>query len=97
MICPICNNKLYSSHCPNRVCHGCMKNAVDQDGNQVRFKNIDVFGGFKSIHSINIRTLSRLSTDDIKEVERQEHTCYINGVECHADEARFGGILVVKK
>ena len=22
------------------------------------------------------------------------HECYVNGIKCHADEARFGGIVI---
>lgn len=38
-------------------------------------------GGFKAV------------VDEIQE-EGEDHICYIEGVKCWADEARFGGIVI---
>ena len=59
---------------------------IDRDGNKVSFRNIDVFGGFKSIHYIK---------DNIS--ERNEHVCYISNVKCYADEDIYGGIIIYVK
>ena len=90
-MCSICKNSKSSdssesSESEYRVCYKCVDKALDRNGNPVKFSNIDVFGGFKSIHYINN-----------KYVENNDHICYINGIKCIADEARFGGIIVRMK
>lgn len=84
--CPICNNETYRTHEINKVCYSCYNNTVDRDGNKVSFRNIDVFGGFKSIHYIK---------DNIS--ERNEHVCYISNVKCYAEEGIYGGIIIYVK
>lgn len=84
-LCPICyetNNKINEKNERNKICFCCSIKAVDQDGNKVRFQNVDVFGGFKSIHTDRKGHIT----------EKKEHICYIFNHKCYADESRFGGI-----
>jgi hypothetical protein len=82
--CPICKVELKPiPRYPNYVCKTCASMATDKDGRKLKFSNIDMSGGF----------MARF--DDTNE-EYNSHTCYINGFECHADEARFGGIVIQK-
>ena len=56
----------------------CHKTLTGKD-EKIEFYNIDHTGGFYS-----------LVNDEIGDI----HECYIEGHKCHADEARFGGIVV---
>ena len=83
MPCPICLQKMtFFERYPMKVCPECSEKTFTKDGIKIDFCNIDVTGGFKST----------IQSNPIKEGD--EHTCYINGLECYADEARFGGIVV---
>jgi hypothetical protein len=85
-LCLICNNEIMSvsPRYPRMVCAQChVSIKKDESGYLVEFQNIDLFGGFQSIHDIN----------GLK-VTKNEHICYINNVRCYADEARFGGIVI---
>jgi hypothetical protein len=53
----------------------------DRDGQSVRFSNIDGCGGFQA------RRFDGSTSAD--------HACWVRGVPCWADEAKFGGIVVV--
>lgn len=85
--CKICNinTSIDSPRYPNTVCVECnnSSNIMDSDGNNVYFINESFDGGFISVHTI-----------DNNVVYKKEHTCYINGIKCYADEARFGGIVI---
>lgn len=80
--CPICNKGLdrYLRY-PNYVCHRCVANAVDEYGRRIRFANQSIEGGLV-VHYVD--------TGEI----RESNICYISGVRCRADDARFGGIVV---
>lgn len=82
--CPICKVDLEPNpRYPKYVCKTCASMATDKEGRSLKFSNIDFSGGY----------MARFS--DTNE-EYDSHTCYINGFECHADEARFGGIVIEK-
>lgn len=84
--CPICGKqRLFSSRYPNALCNSCAysKDMVDSNGFHVEFANESMWGGFVSIHYENGGI-----------VKREEHRCFLNGIECEATEARFGGIAV---
>tara|TARA_Y100000389_G_scaffold198796_1_gene235953 strand:- start:3399 stop:3713 length:315 start_codon:yes stop_codon:yes gene_type:complete len=88
-ICPICKTMMDSM--PGRyfnvVCNDCIKiyGMVDQNGNNIKFGNIDIYGGLKSITT---------NKDDKNEIIGDSNVCYINGFKCKAEEARFGGIVI---
>ena len=82
--CPICDIMInFSARYPNAVCSSCKNNAVDLNGNVVKFYNIDEFGGIKSVHYENGI-----------QIERNDYICYIVGAQCRAEEGRFGGIII---
>jgi hypothetical protein len=66
---------------PKRLCSVCELEAVDATGRPLRFENESMGGGFRALYA------------DTGE-PYPSHVCYVRGVECHADEARFGGIVV---
>jgi hypothetical protein len=51
------------------------------DGRKLRFFNLDFSGGFGASYA------------DTGE-PYDSHQCYVEGIECRADEARFGGIVI---
>lgn len=82
--CPICNIELKKNdRYPNYVCEICVSKSTDKTGRKLLFSNVDFSGGFKAIY------------EDTKEIYNS-HICYIKGIKCYADEARFGGIVVEK-
>lgn len=80
--CPICLTPVSpSERYPRYVCEKCYTKAADEDGRQLTFSNVGLSGGFAALYR------------DTHE-ERDSHVCYIDGIECLADEARFGGIVI---
>jgi len=54
---------------------------MDAEGKQLAFYNEDMWGGFKASYADGDEPYT-------------SHECFINGVKCWADEARFGGIVI---
>ena len=61
-----------------------MFEATDEHGRRLSFFNVDMTGGFRAVYV------------DSGE-EREGHVCYVRGVRCWADEARFGGIVIEQR
>ena len=70
---------------PSYVCSDCRHQSppVDASGNQIDFFNADFAGGFISETTVNG-----------EKIRGNNHECFIRGVRCRADEARFGGIVI---
>jgi len=83
--CPICEKELrpYARY-PSYVCNECSSKAVSKTGRKLIFSNIDFSGGYAAYY------------EDTKK-EYDSHLCFIDGIECFADEARFGGIVIQVK
>jgi hypothetical protein len=82
--CPVCHATLeYLFRYPNYVCQSCYSKATDKDGRLLGFYNTAISGGFEALY---------LDTNEVYD----SHICYIDGIECYADEARFGGIVIEK-
>ena len=80
--CPICGiGQPASSRYPDYLCDLCAAQASDEAGRLLSFGNIGIGGGFIATY---------LDTEE----ERASHVCYVRGVSCWADEARFGGIVI---
>lgn len=80
--CPICGRGVPASpRYPNYVCSACFVEAADEDGHLLDFHNISMTGGFEAVYRAT------------KE-RRNSHICYIRGIQCYANEARFGGIVI---
>jgi hypothetical protein len=80
--CPICAAKLdlYERY-PRYVCPSCAEKTCDARGRKVSFRNLSFEGGCEGYYP------------DTGE-KYQKNECFIDGRSCHADEARFGGIVV---
>lgn len=57
---------------------------LNRDGLEVRFRNTHPSGGFCSI----------VKTPNGSEIIEEDHVCYINNIECWAEEYRYGGIVI---
>lgn len=80
--CPICGNGVpVSPRYPDYVCAECYASATDKHGRGLSFYNSTVLGGYEARFA------------DTGE-PYDSHICYIRGVLCNADEARFGGIVI---
>ena len=80
--CPICSVEVHpSERYPRYVCMTCAVKAASADGRKLKFSNVDFTGGFMA-HFADAGA------------EYPSHECFINGVKCHADEAKFGGIVI---
>ena len=81
-VCPICSKPVEpSQRYPRHVCHDCAIKASSQDGRALEFYNESFSGGFIAKYADN-------------RGEYLSHDCYIDGIKCYADEARFGGIVI---
>lgn len=82
--CAICKSEIfYSQRYPNAVCNNCREKTIDSSGNPVYHCNVDEQGGFESIHIIGEN-----------KIKKNDHDCWIDGIKCYSDEARFGGIII---
>jgi hypothetical protein len=68
---------------PDYICQSCLTThgTKTRDGRKITYSNQDFTGGFVS-----------WTEGDTEPGE--DHTCYVSGVRCCADEARFGGIVI---
>ena len=80
--CPICSVEVPpNERYPRYVCMTCAGKAASADGRLLKFGNVDMSGGFVAHYA------------DTGE-EYPSHECFIGGVKCRADEAKFGGIVI---
>jgi len=80
--CPICDTAVQpSSRYPRHVCPDCVSEATDRAGRRLEFSNIDLNGGYAAQYA---------GTGE----PYDSHDCWIRGIRCRADEARFGGIVI---
>ena len=80
--CPICSTPVKDRvRYPREICFPCCDKACDDKGRILAFGNTSFGGGFEA---------EVLETKEIS----SNHICYIDGIECWADEARFGGIVI---
>lgn len=80
--CPICSAEVEpNARYPRYVCEECAAQASSADGRLLEFSNIDMSGGYTARFADTL-------------AEYPSHECFVAGVKCHADEARFGGIVI---
>lgn len=83
--CPVCGSSLEpQSRYPRYACEGCTSRACSADGRPLTFANEGFDGGYVARYA------------DTGE-PYDSHDCWIDGVACYADEARFGGIVIEAK
>ena len=80
--CPICAASLEPQpRYPRHVCRTCASRARSADGRPLAFANEGFDGGYVASYA------------DTGE-PYDSHDCWIDGIACRADEARFGGIVI---
>ena len=81
--CPICLIEVArSARYPKHVCQSCSARAADESGRPLKFFNETLAGG--GVLAFYADTNER----------RESQVCYIDGVECRADEDYYGGIVI---
>ena len=81
-----CTRQVFSmGRYPNYVCQECLDESppVDSNGFSIRFYNEGINGGFESV--INKNGTEIIGT---------QNKCFVKGILCRAQEARFGGIVI---
>lgn len=88
--CPICAaDVMPMSRYPDYVCENCFRQATTTDGVPVDFANEDLSGGLIGF----VRdTRTGMFVED--EALTANPIVLIRGIECYADEAHFGGIVI---
>ena len=82
--CPICDTTTKTlPRYPRRVCGTCAAKASDESGRALEFFNTSIGGGFIAYYADSNQTETHPG-----------HLCFIDGIRCYADEARFGGIVI---
>ena len=80
--CPICSASVEPNvRYRKYICFECCGKAVDENGRNLGFGNESFSGGFVAWYSDTNET-------------RDTHICFIDGIECWADEAHMGGIVI---
>jgi hypothetical protein len=80
--CPLCGAAVpVNPRYPQALCRECAALAGDVRGRPLAFANESMGGGFEARYA------------DTGE-EYLSHECWVRGVRCWADEARFGGIVI---
>ncbi len=80
--CPICNAEVRVNHrYPYSVCSDCARTPLDDTGRELEYFNESLSERFEARYTDNGE-------------RRNSHICFIAGMKCFADEARFGGIVI---
>lgn len=83
--CPICGTAVRPNpRSPNYLCQTCAVRAVSRDGRPLAFSNTGASGGYAAQYADSGEAYD-------------SHDCYVDGILCHADEARFGGIVIQRR
>lgn len=80
--CPLCGQaRPEFARYPLAVCSACAAQASSADGRRLRFEKEGLSGGLKGSYA-----------EDGGSYASPE--CFIGGVRCRAEEARFGGVVI---
>ena len=77
------------SRYPDYVCETCFQQATNQDGLSVDFANEDISGGLIG-YVLDARSKKFVRDENLT----TNPVVLIRGIECYADEAHFGGIVI---
>ena len=81
--CPLCGAGVQpSERYPHYLCPACSGKAVSAEGRPLVFGNVAMSGGFSAGYADNGAPYEG------------GHVCFVDGRQCWADEARFGGIVI---
>jgi hypothetical protein len=86
-LCPICHALTrFNPRYPDHLCGSCASRAVDEQGRALVFYNESISGGFMAKYADDGSPATKVS---------KSHIAYVGHLKVLADEARFGGIVVV--
>ncbi|WP_335093662.1 hypothetical protein [Nostoc sp.] len=89
--CPVCSLPVkHFMRYPHEVCNDCYGKACDDQGRKLDFYTCSRKEGSEE----NVFKIGFGATVIESNEEYDSNICYINGVKCWADEARFGGIVI---
>ncbi|AWB91563.1 hypothetical protein [Aeromicrobium chenweiae] len=89
--CPVCGAATFhSDRYPASVCAECQQRATDRDGRRIVGYNEGPFGGLVVFYAESPSGTQSEIAGDVLETGR----CWIDGIECTIDEARFGGVVI---
>lgn len=84
--CPVCGTEQPAlSRYPGYLCRDCVARASTADGRRLTLVNTSESGGFAARYA---------DSGELCEEVTLTHEVYVDGVSCHADEGRLGGIVV---
>jgi len=80
--CPICRSLVKANpRYPRYLCGSCASMATAPDNRLLSFGNTGIAGGYVAIYRDTGECYS-------------SHVCFVKGIVCWVDEARFGGIVI---
>jgi len=89
--CPICGEPTpHEDRYPASVCADCQQRASDRDGRRIVGYNEGMGGGLIVFYADSPSGRQTEIAGDVLETGR----CWIDGIECTIQEARFGGVVV---
>ncbi|MRJ78263.1 hypothetical protein GEV29_17155 [Aeromicrobium sp. SMF47] len=89
--CPICGTPTpHTDRHPASVCAECERRAADRDGRRIVALSDGPFGGVVVFYAESPSGTQSEIAGDVLETGR----CWIDGIECTIDEARFGGVVI---
>jgi hypothetical protein len=81
--CPICGAEVdFQVRYPRYLCQDCRRRTTDAEGRPVDFFNYDL-SGYGAVGQYLDR-----------QEPYEERVCFVDGIRCTAEEARFGGIVI---
>lgn len=84
--CPVCGVEQPAlSRYPGYLCRDCVARASTEDGRRLSLVNTSPSGGFAARYA---------DSGELCEEVTLTHEVYVDGMRCHADEGRLGGIVV---
>jgi hypothetical protein len=90
--CPLCGASVpRSDRYPHRLCEDCVNLAADEDGRRLVFANESLSGGIVATFAADGAPYGERLTQSGFTIG---YRCYVRGVKCIAEEARFGGIVL---
>lgn len=80
--CPACCVSLaFQLRYPRALCRDCSARTADADGRPIEYSNESLSGGLVAMYAGTHEPYTK-------------RRCFVDGIECQADEARFGGVVV---
>lgn len=81
-VCPTCGSEVKPNpRYPRYLCRACVERTTDADGELIQLYQASPDGRYAARYAAT-------------GANYPDHECFVDGVKCWADEARYGGIVV---